>query len=73
MKVTLTEDYGRKKKGESFEISPTIGYNLIKKGVAVAFGTEAKEEKKGAKTSKKSSKAEETEVNALEVVEEPKE
>ena len=55
MKVTLLEDFGNKKKGSSFEVSPPTAINLIKKGIAVKFGEEPKlkpKAKKEAKTEK---------------------
>jgi ribosomal protein L9 len=54
MKVTLLEDFGSKKKGDSFEVSSPTAINLIKKGVAVKFGetTKSKSKEKEAKTEK---------------------
>jgi hypothetical protein len=46
MKITLTQDFGSKTKGTSFEISAPVGASLITKGVAVKFGEEVKKPKK---------------------------
>lgn len=49
MKVTLLEDFGRKKKGDSFQVSSPTAINLLKKGIAVKFGEQPKSKEKAKK------------------------